>query len=176
MIDWLQLIQGIIGAGIGGTIVGIISQHQSNKRLAIYNLVNESQFKAFSELWRSLMNLKRKGEDLWQEANERWLSEFVKYIEEAHISLQDNALILDKKEYEDLKKILDQFWHYRVGKERLIEMDNKKIQQKISYLSGSIVISDERQNQVFSNESIKKEYEKLLDDLREKFQAKMGIK
>ncbi len=176
MIDLLQLIAWFIGAGIGGAIGGAIFQHYSNKRLAKYNLVNESQFKAFSELWKSLMNLKRKGNDLWTELNKRKLSEFVKYIAEAHISLQDNSLVLDKKEYANLKKILDQFWYYKVGKERLIDMDNKKIQHKISSLSGSTLISDERQNQVLNNESIKKEYEGLLGDLREKFQKKMGIK
>lgn len=176
MIDWLQFIVGIIGGGIGGTIVGAIFHHYSSKSLAKYNLINESQFKAFSELWKALMNLKRKGEDLWNEANEKELLEFVKYIEEAHKSLQDNSLILDKKDYEDLKKLLDQFWYYKVGKMRLIDMDDKKIQQKISYLSGSILISDERRSQVLNNESIKKEYERLLEDLRQNFQKKMGIK
>ena len=176
MTDWLQILGWIISGGISGTIVGIISQHYSNKKLVKYNLVNESQFKAFSELWKSLMNLKRRGQNLFIEANEKELSEFVKDIEEAHKSFQDNSLILEKEDYDSLKKILDQFWYYKVGKERLIDMDNKKIQQTISYLSGAILILDERQNQVLNNESIKKEYERLLEDLRERFRKRMKIR
>ena len=176
MIDGLQVLGWIVSGGIAGTIVGIISQHYSDKKLARYNLINESQFRAFSELWKSLMNLKRKGDSLGDDVNEKDLSEFVKYIAEAHISLQDNSLILTKEDYANLKRILDKFWQYKIGKEKIIEMKDKKIQNKIFYVSGAIAISNERWNQESSNDSIKKEYENLLDDLRESFQKKREIK
>jgi|SRR3989344_694155 len=172
MTDWIiQIVGWIIGLGI----ITVILQHHFDKKISKFNLINESQFKAFNELWKSLMNLKREAEILWNELDKRKLSKFVESIKEAHISFQNNSLVLNKEDYDDLKEILDQFWNYKIGKERLIEMSDEEIQEAY-HLSGAMAISNPRQSQVWSNESIKRKYEGLLENLREKFQAKMGIK
>jgi len=178
MIDWSQIIGWIISGGIGGAIVGTMFQHYSNKKLVKYNLVNESQFKAFSELWKSLIDLKRKADDLWIEANEKNLLNFVDSLKETDKVLEFNALILTEHDYNNLKEILKNFSEYRIGKNRLIDMDKGKIKVERRYgdIHGAITIYDERDNQIFQNENSKKRYESLIVDLRKKFQDKMGIK
>ena len=87
MTDWIiQIVGWIIGLGI----ITVILQHHFDKKISKFNLINESQFKAFNELWKSLMNLKREAEILWNELDKRKLSKFVESIKEAHISFQNN--------------------------------------------------------------------------------------
>ena len=172
---WQQIISWIISAGIGGSIVA----HYLNKKLAKYNLVGESQFKAFSELWKSLIDLKMKADELWEIANDKNLLNFVNSLKEADKVLAFNTLILNKKDYNSLKEILNKFSDYRIGKNRLIEMDKGKIKAEHrtgTLNSGAIYIYDERENQVYTNSNSKKEYERLIQDLKKNFQDKMGIK
>jgi hypothetical protein len=61
MTDWLQT---IVSAGIGGGIVVAVFEYYSNKRLAKYNIISECQFKTFSELWKSLTDLKLKADGI----------------------------------------------------------------------------------------------------------------
>lgn len=174
--------EGLLGGIIGGGIVAVIStilQHQSSKKLNKFGIVNESQFRAFSELWKSLMDLKNKGDDLWNNVTGKNLLDFIQSLKEADRSLESNSIILNEEDYQNLKNILNKFSDYQVGKTRLADIDTGKIkaERKTGQLrSGAIYIYDERQDQVFQNESTKKEYELLLQDLRRKFQDKMEIK
>ena len=178
MIDWQQLITAFLGVGIGGTIVGIISQHYSNKSLVRYNLVSDSQFKTFNELWKSLTDLKIKANDLWGHANDIILLSFVNSLKDASDALDANSLLLNDADYNNLKNILNKFGEYQIGKTKLIDIDKGKIKTEIKMgnWNGSMMIFDERLNQVSQNESLKKEYEKLLEDLKKKFQERMGIR
>lgn len=181
-IDWSQVINWIISfisGGIGGAIVGAIFQHYSNKGLVKYNLVNESQFRAFSELWKSLTDLKSKADDLWENANDIKLLSFVLSLKEADKNLEANAIILNEEEYKSLRDIINKFSDYQFGKTRLIDMDKGKIKaerKEFTLTNGARGIYDERISQISQNEDIKNEYEKLLGELRIKFQDKMGIK
>lgn len=178
----MSLSEIIIGGIIGGGVVSIISavlQHYSNKKLNRFEVVNESQFKTFNELWKSLTDLKFKANNLWDNANDVTLLSFVNSLKDASDTLEANALILNEVDYNNLKNILNKFSDYQIGKTRLIDMDKGKIKAEIktfTTLHGAMTISDDRLNQVFQNENSKKEYEKLLGELRIKFQDKMGIK
>ncbi len=178
--NWTEIIiGGIIGGGLGGVIVGGIINHYSSKKLDKFHLISESQFKAFSELWKSLTELKNKANDLWDNANDVTLLSFINSLKETSDTLEANALILNEVDYNDLKNILAKFGEYRIGKTRLIDMDKGKIkaERKEFLLSnGAHAIYDERLSQLSQNEDIKNEYEKLLGELRIKFQDKMGIK
>ena len=179
MIDWLQLLFNLIGIGIVGTIIGIILQHSLNKKISKFNLINESQFKAFNELWKSLMDLKRKADELWDIANDTNLLNFVDSIKETDKIIEFNGLILNEEDYNNLKEILNVFSEFKVGKNRLIEMDKGKIKtehREGRLDSGAIYIYDERENQVYTNSNSKSKYEILIQNLKKKFQDKMGIK
>ena len=65
------------------------------------------------------------------------------------------------------------------GKTRLIDMDKGKIKaerKEFTMRNGARAIYDERVSQISQNEDIKNEYESLLEELRKKFQGKMGIR
>lgn len=178
--SWTEIIiGGIIGGGLGGVIVGGIINHYSNKKLDTFHLINESQFKAFSELWKSLTELKNKAKDLWENANDITLLSFVNSLKETDDTLEANALILNESDFNNLKNILTKFSEYRIGKTRLIDMDKGKIKaerKEFTLTNGARTIYDERMCQISQNEDIKNEYEKLLAELRIKFQDKIGIK
>lgn len=179
MVDWLQLFFNILGIGIVGAIGEIILQNSLNKKLSRFNLINESQFKAFNELWKSLMDLKWKADNLWEIANDENLLDFVKSLKEADKTIELNALILNEQDYNNLKEILKIFSDYRIGKNRLIDMDKGKIKSEHrtgQLSSGAIYIYDERENQVYTNSNSKTKYETLIQDLKKKFQNEMGIK
>ena len=58
-------------------------------------------------------------------------------------------------------------------------MDKGKIKAErktFTTMHGANVIYDERLSQLSQNEDIKNEYESLLEELRKKFQDKMGIR
>lgn len=177
--SWTEIIIGILSGGLGGAVVSGIINHYSNKKLGKFNLISESQFKAFSELWKSLTELKNKADDLWDHANDVTQLGFVNSLKEASDSLEVNALILNELDYNNLKDILTKFSEYGIGKTRLIDMDKGKIKAEREYhtlSNGMKAISDERISQISQNEDIKNKYEKLLGELKIKFQDKMGIK
>ena len=178
--SWTEIIiGGIIGGGLGGAIVGGIINHYSSKKLDQFHLINESQFRAFSELWKSLTELKNKASELWDNANDITLLSFVNSLKETSDTLEVNALILNEVDYNNLKNILVKFSEYRIGKIRLIDMDKGKIKaerKKFTLTSGARAVYDERLSQISQNEDIKNEYESLLNELRKKFQNNMGIK
>lgn len=178
--SWAEIIiGGIIGGGLGGVIVGGIINHYSNKKLAQFHLINESQFKAFSELWASLSKLKNKANDLWDNANDATLVSFVNSLRDTTGTLEANALVLNESDFNNLKDILTKFSEYRIGKIRLIDMDKGKIKserKEFNLTNGIRAIYDGRLSQISQNEDLKNEYENLLGELRTKFQDKMGIK
>lgn len=177
--SWSEIIiGGIIGGGLGGAITGGIINHLSNKKLFKLNLINESQFKAFNELWKTLTDLKIEADELWEKTNDKNLLKFISSLKKAVYVVELNALILSKEDYDKLKKILEEFSDYRIGKTRLIDIDKGKIKDETIYgqtPSGARTIYNERMNQVFRNESSKRQYESLLEELRNKFRVRMGV-
>jgi hypothetical protein len=134
------------------------SYKTSLQNVAMYS---EYQFKLYNELWTSLYELKSKGEDLWEHASPKNLTNFSKQLGETTKKVGQNRLVINDEHYESLSKILTTFKSYHIGKGSLINYRNLN--------SRSNTVGHEEIEFINSNEQMKNEYNDLVEILAFEF-------
>lgn len=177
-------ILGIIG-GAGVIILGlsawlgkiwssrIIDNNKSilalNNSIATRN--SDARFELYIHLWNELQDLKSIGDRLWQRAGRNEIELFTKQLAITRVAINRGRIVLGETDYRLLDKVLSSFEQYRVGKRELREMRSQQDWDE-SYMDSS---EYDIHSQIRSNETNKKKYEKLLDELAKQFKKELGF-
>ncbi|WP_457644720.1 hypothetical protein [Persephonella sp.] len=114
------------------------------------------QFELYSELWMSLSNLKLIGDILEIAPTKENLDGFLKEIVKTMLVIEKTSLFIEDEHYEKLQKLLNMLKEYR--KYQLSNLSDE----------GKINKSDVKR--------IKKEYEKLIYEIRDNLRKQLKLK
>ena len=140
-----------------------------------------SQFKAYSDVWKSLQALRLAGDDLWNQASVENFFVFTEQLRKTTTVVREGEIFFEDDDRERLTDILKQFGRYRMGKNRLINIRSKgdlfeeypyTDEHEKEYLDK--LIKESIQEQVNRNRQIKIEYERLLDTIRISFKTRLS--
>ena len=76
-----------------------------------------------------LLYTKQQADSLWEEANPEKIPSFIEQIQLTKDAVNDNMLLIEEEHYNKLNKLIKQFEEFRLGKERLIDLRNKTIEE-----------------------------------------------
>lgn len=137
-------------------------------RNALLNRYSEHQFILYTELYKSLYDLKIAADDLWEKGEFKTLKNFSKQLNETIHSVEKSVLLIEDKHYEQLSKLLDTFANYKIGKTELIKMRNKN-EHNSSVYSEDIFL-------VINNNSIRKdEYTEIINEIGNLFKSQIKL-
>ncbi len=83
---------------------------------------SEKQFDLYNELWLSLCKLKNTMNELWAHVDDENLRVFQKQLLVTDDLLEQKSILIEPDHYDKLRKILNQFGSYRLGKKTLIDL------------------------------------------------------
>lgn len=127
-----------------------------NHKITLKNYVrySDEQFKLYNEFWSSLLDLKQKADDLWENANNENLFPFANQLKETKIKVEKARLFIEIDHYRNLKRILELYSEYSVGKTNLISLRrNRNIERS------------EINELIRSNQSAKYQYDILMEEI-----------
>jgi hypothetical protein len=130
------------------------------------NFFWKAKVEAYSEAWRILQTVRVVGDSLWEKASQENILAFAGALKSATNVVQNDAIFFEKDEYQELLKLVDEFKHFHVGKERIIELRSN------AHLDAHQI--REIQRQVDRNRAIKEKYESLLDQIMESFRTRLS--
>ena len=122
---------------------------------------SENQFSLYNELWQSLVDLKGKGDDLWNHANLQNLKSFSTQLSKTKTSIEKSRLLIEEDHYKSLKEVVHKFSDFQIGKLSLINVRNKSN----SELSGYGIDEHSINDLINHNRNLKDKYSKLLEGL-----------
>lgn len=125
-----------------------------------------AQYEAYCDIWRVLQRLRISGDVLWEYVTHENIVVFASEFRRVTEDLGVHAIFLEDEHYEQLKKLLEAFGWFRVGKIRLFEIMNR---EKNKYIIDSLA-----QEQIFTNRHMKSQYETLLENIRAAFHNKLA--
>lgn len=150
-------------------------KNEYQKELEVYKMslialdrYSDYQFRLYNELWTSLYELKCKGEDLWEHASSRNLTNFAKQIKETKNKIEQNILLINDEHYDKLINILKTFGKYKIGKENLINY------RKLSR-DNEFELNFNENDFKTVNQSIKIEYDCLIDMIASDFKRHLSV-
>ena len=128
---------------------------------------SDSQFGLYNELWRSLVDLKSSGDNLWEQVSSKKVKEFAVQVKETSDAIERSALLIEDDHYQKLKNIIKQFEAFQFGKQRLVDLRNKTAhRQNVDENEIRYTIDDNRQR--------KEEFTALLNELRSHFKEQIS--
>lgn len=131
---------------------------------------SNSQFKAYSDVWKSLQALRLAGDELWSEASRENLLNFAEQLRQTTSLVREGEIFFEEDDRENLLSVLRGFANFRIGKERLIETRSRR--QLESYPKK--YMDEEISEQIAFNHKYKTDYEKILDDIRVSFRRRLA--
>lgn len=160
---WDSVIIGaIIGASAG--VVGVLGGSWLTYCFAIknfkINLITETTFKLYNDLWIAFVNLKDSGDKLWKNATSDNLFNFKTNLDKTSNKLEESRLLLNNKDYTDIKDIIQIMKNYQFGKQMVIGDIRVK---------GDIKEYDNIQHIIDNNKENKIKYEEKIEFFRNKF-------
>lgn len=126
--------------------------------LEVLKRYSESQFHLYNDLWSSLCDLRIAGDSLWEEANSINARRFAQQLQKTRDMVQKRSLLIEDAHYEALKKLMQEFGDFNLGKTRLLELRRNQFPLQD--------LADHDVNRVIQQNRLKKEaYSKLLTEL-----------
>jgi len=129
----------------------------------ILSRYHESQFNLYNPLWKSLYELKKKGDSLWEIANIDNLNQFTAQLENTCYMVEENALLIEDEHLIELKKLMTTFWGFQIGKKKLIDLRE----------SGEGVLEEDIKETISKNRQIREEYNHLICNIATSFKRQM---
>jgi len=126
----------------------------------------ENQFTLYHELWVILCNLRKAGDDLWENASKPELATFARALSKAEATVEQSLLFIEDEHYRDLKDLFHQFREFRFGKSRLMGI-------RANNHSHDDFNEREIQYVINHNEAIRTSYSDLLDDVGRSFKKQL---
>lgn len=122
-------------------------------------LFNETQFKLYNSLWKTLYDLKQVADELWEGANIKNLNKFIHQLRATQQKIYQNILIIEDTHYNELINLTTTFWNFQVGKKTLIEL--RKDSREINNYEIEVTIQN--------NRHIKENYNNLIFKISQAF-------
>lgn len=129
---------------------------------------SDIRFRMYNELWSKLVDLKFKADELWEDVSESKLLEFTALLKETKRVIETKRLLLEMVDYMALRRVIKEFENYKIGKSKLIDIDENNYNAVMGGVGGAI-------GQAFANLLIKQEYERLLNSLSRKFKLNLSM-
>src|SRR5205085_9776844 len=115
-------------------------------------------FQHYNELCSSLCDLRISGNKLWEEANTTNARRFAQQLQKTRDIVQKRSLLIEDEHYEALKRLLEEFGDFDLGKTRLLELRRNQFPLHN--------IPDDEVQRVIEQNRLKKEaYSQLLTTL-----------
>lgn len=154
--DVIKIIYPPIIGGVIGAITALTVEWYRN-RLRSLARYHESQFSLYNTLWSPLYDLKLAGDSLWETANASNLRRFREQLEKTKDIINRNTLLIEENHLEELKTLIQTFENYQFGKASLIEVPESPGYRQIT--------QHEIEEMTRHNETIKQQYEDLIDEI-----------
>ncbi|WP_138502178.1 toll/interleukin-1 receptor domain-containing protein [Nostoc sp. PA-18-2419] len=132
----------------------------------------KSKFETYSNTWKSLQALRLAGNKLWEQASEENLIRFAEQLDITTRVAYEGGIFLEELDYIPLFSVLEIFGNFRLGKWRLIEFSSR--QDIESAISHGVVEQQHISELINQNQSIKRKYEEILDNIRVSFRQKLS--
>jgi hypothetical protein len=126
--------------------------------LEVVKRYSESQFHLYNELWSSLCDLRIAGDNLWDDANSINARRFAQQLQKTRDMVQKRSLLIEDEHYESLKRLMEEFGDFDLGKARLLDLRRNQFQ--LQDVPDHIV-----QSVIEQNRQKKEAYSQLLVDL-----------
>lgn len=127
------------------------------------NRYNEKQFEIYNELWGSLLDLKKAGDQLWLEANQENLQDFADQLKQTQEEIDRKSIFIELDHYTRLNTLNDKMLRFSIGKSRLI---NARRRTRIS--------EDEIDQIIESNHDYLETYINIIDEIRSSFRDQLN--
>ena len=129
------------------------------------SLFNPAQFETYRAVWNALCDLQASADTLWEEVDLERVRQFAEQRRETKYMVRRNAVLLEQGHLDDLEKLFDAFWHFRMGKGMLGQMMEK----------GEWAYDREKaEQQIDQNRHYKERYDELLESIRRSFFQKLS--
>lgn len=131
------------------------------------------QFELYSVFWVALYDLKLAADDLWEEATPVSLLAFADQLRKTSQAIHRGALFLEEQHYAQLKRVLDAFSQFEMGKARLIDVRSQEDLVRSYGGSELYIIQNRIRNQIAANRAHKQTYDVLIERIREDFVSQL---
>ena len=150
-------------------------QHQYDRQLEEYRnqlqiyssailRYSGEQFKLYNNLCHSLFDLKKSADALWDIASKQKLQVFSKQLMKTSDEIEKNYLLLEQQHYDQLNELLTPLKEYEIGKTNLIRLRQQNMNN---------VNNEDIDNLIHNNEDKKRNYERLLNNIRDDFRRQI---
>lgn len=138
---------------------------QSDRESFRFSMLSETQFKCYNDTWIGLCAIEDAMEELWSEgASRETIQHLVKVLRKFDDKFRQSALLFESDDFRDLSRMLESVKDYRVGKEKLLELDDI-----------DDAASREIQRQIDANFELLRQYQSLKLRLLQKFRVRLGL-
>ena len=128
---------------------------------SLFQRYSEKQFELYNNLWKVLWDLKKKADELWENADPKELPALSKKVWIVKEAVNINVLIIEEEHFEQLLNLVRQFEDFEFGKKQLVQLRNKTAHQV-----EEIGVNPEMVRDVIDrNWATKQEYDRLISDL-----------
>lgn len=139
----------------------------------------EKQFDLYMSLWDKLQELRFAGDKLWHEASKENMMEFSDAVQQTRLIAEKVSLVMDNGNYQRLRRLLERFERFRIGKRNLIELRTRNsvrlaYDEYVQYGGSAERFQQDIEEQIGMNRSYRNEYENLLGEIRQELQAKLA--
>jgi hypothetical protein len=188
---WQEIFNILAGLGGFGVIIiavsklvgGIFRDHlkENDRKSTEIELVNErhlldirkiqvekyntSQFEVYLELWRTLINLQKKVDDLWGNVTETNIETLLRQLHTTQQKVNENAILFQEEHFQELQNLFEVINSFHTGKLSLCEIQTESDLEYIKI--------DEIGKQVNENINYKNQLKDSLDILRKDFREKL---
>jgi hypothetical protein len=128
------------------------------KSKSLYFRYSEHQFNLYTELYRSLYDLKIAADTLWEIADFIKLKNFSKQLNNTITIVEKSILLIEDEHYTRLTGLLDAFANYRIGKTELIKFRNMNAHTQRVETEDILQVID-------SNRIIKERYTEFIQEI-----------
>lgn len=137
------------------------TKSELEKSKSLFQRYSEKQFELYNNLWKVLWDLKKKADELWENADPQELPGLSKKVWVVKEAVNINVLIIEEVHFEQLLNIVKRFEDFEFGKKQLVQLRNKSAHQV-----QEIGVSQEMVRQVIEkNRATKQDYDQLISDL-----------
>lgn len=116
------------------------------------------QFELYSSLYYSLIDLKEKGDLLWDDAERTQLKNFSFQLNKTKKEVEKSYLFLEEQHYKKFDEIFKKFYEFQIGKKRLVMMNAEEF---------NTLKMDELYDLIDYNRIRKDEYDLLIKEIRD---------
>lgn len=137
----------------------------------------ESQFRAYSEIWKSLQALRFAGDEIWEELTEKTVKRFGEEWINVRRMVNNSAIFFEEEDYNALRELVDAISKFRLGKLHLYEIyEGRNRRSALEWAANDAVrwAREEVAQQIKQNRRYKQDYEILLDQIRKSFRRRLA--